>query len=88
MDIEGEAKSILWKIFGNISPNDWEFLNKILQDYIMFISIQNKLFYSILSNFDKVMQYDAQSSSEFLHCTWKTQNLHYLCNSLTNFHKI
>jgi len=39
--VEGAAKNYTPKNFWQYFPNDWEYLNKILHAYIVFISMPN-----------------------------------------------
>ena len=81
-------KNVPVKIFINIFPTE----NCKIKLYATIVcSYVRKItkFYSVVSNCNKAMPYEARSTSEFLRITReKREKLRYLCNTTTDLHTI
>ena len=77
------------KVFWQFFSNDWEFLNKMLHAYCLFISMQN---YKTLLNYftqtlAKICHIKRDRLVNFYISLEKCEKLRYICNSMTYLQK-
>ena len=75
------------KTFGNISPNDWKFLNKIVHSFYMFTSTQPQNLIQLSATITKLCNIKQDHFMNFYISLEKREKLQYLCNSTTDLHK-
>lgn len=86
VDIQGDAKKYPPNVFWEYFPNDWHFKITFYMPLVCSCLCKITKFYSVI--FNKVMPYQVQSSTEFLHFPEKCEKLWYRSNSTTDLHKI